>query len=357
MVRLWEGSLRHAAAALLALTVAACAVPTEFTTPIEDPGTRKIDPRLLGTWYGVSRCRFLSTGEFAATCRVGGNRPALLTFLHITPENDATALTIRETAVALDLADLDEEFRRRAAGRVIQLEVGAHPALLDGVSYYSLRRCAGFGYDYTGDGEQPHYIVAQLDVDDQDLLHYRFLSHGYLNEAEMKAQGLREARVSRDGQPVFAYPIADFTRERLLAFLRERHHPKIDGYTFGPFRRLTRDLNLASTDTLSCRPDRERRFSRFEALVDVSVHLAKQDLPKEARASAALALAAERAGVWRGKFSLPYPLATVVEAQGRSGDLRGAQVAIERITDYAIAHSKPEDADEEIGRASCRERV
>jgi hypothetical protein len=344
MDRFWQGSLWHAAAALLALALAACDVPTEFTTPIEDPGAHKIDPRLLGTWYGVSSCRFNSTTGDADVCRMAGNHPALLILLHITPDSDATALTIRETAIALDLADLGEEARRNLSGRVIQFEVVAHPALLDGVSFYSVRRRAGFGYDYTGDGEQPHYMVAQLEVDDQDLLRYRFLSHGYMPDAGMKAEGLRAASVSRDGKAVFSYRIADFTRERLLAFLRERHYPKIDGYTFGPFRRLTRDLDFASIDTVSCRPDRERRFARFDALVDVSVLLAKQDLPKEARASAALALTAERAGAWQGKFSQPNRLADVVEAQGRSGDLGGAQVTLERITDYA--HSKPEDADE-----------
>lgn len=349
MGRLCEGSLRRAATALLALTLAACNVPTEFTTPIEDPGTHKIDRRLLGTWYGVSRCRLISTGEFADTCRVAGNRAALLILLHITAGSDETALTIREATVALDLADLSEEIRRRAAGRIIQFEVVAHPALLDGVSYYSLRRRSGFGYDYTADGEQPYYIVAQLDVDEQDFLRYRFLSHGYLTADQLRAQGLREVGASRDGEPVFSYPIAEFTRERLLAFLRESHYPQIAGYTFGPFRRLARDLSLASIDTLACRPDRERRFVRFDALADVSVQLAKQDLPKEARESAALALAAERAGVWQ--FLLPYRLAKVAEAQARSGDLQGAKVAVERIADYKSTLSTPEDADDAVSLA------
>jgi hypothetical protein len=198
-------------------------MPTEFTTPIEDPGSRRIDPRLLGTWYGVSRCRFVSPSDFGPTCYIAGNRPALLIILHITPENDATALTIRQTAIALDLADLYDDDRRRGAGRVIQFEAVAHPALLDGVGYYSLLRRAGFGYDYTGDGEQPHYIVAQLEVDQHDSLHYRLLSHGYLTQVELEAQGLRRAAVSRDDKQVLGYPIAEFDRGRLSAFLRDRH--------------------------------------------------------------------------------------------------------------------------------------
>lgn len=344
MDRPWGATLRRAATALLALVLGACAMPTEFTTPIEDPGSRRIDPRLLGTWYGVSRCRFVSPNDFGPTCYIAGNRPALLIILHITPENDATALTIRQTAIALDLADLYDDDRRRGAGRVIQFEAVAHPALLDGVGYYSLRRRAGFGYDYTGYGEQPHYIVAQLEVDQHDSLHYRLLSHGYLSQVEFKAQGLRHAAVSADDKQVLGYAIAEFDRGRLSAFLRERHYPTIDGYTVGPFQRMTRDLSMASPDTRACAPDRDRRYGRFAALAELSLDLATQGLPREARESATLALAVDRAGLREEVATLN--LATITEALGRSDDLEGAKVALKRITDYQATRSPTADANE-----------
>lgn len=347
MSRSWQTSLWRAVVALMALTLAACAVPTEFTTPIEDPGSRTIDPRLLGTWYGVARCRFVSTGQFTTSCAVAGSRPALLIVLHVSSEQGATALTIRETAVALDLADLVEGIRRRGERRVIQFEVVAYPALIDGVSYYSLRRRAGFGYDYTGTGEQPHYIVAQLEVDEQDSLRYRLLSHEErFSQEQTKAQGLREAVVSKDGKDLFSYPIAEYTRERLLAFLRERHYPTIDGLTYGPFRRMTRDFDAAKFDTLACAPDRDRRYLRFAALADVSVGFAQQDLPTEALTSVALALAAARAGVREG--STMFHLTRVAEVQGMSGDIDGARTTLKQVTDYRdrAANSSTRDAGE-----------
>ena len=90
---------------------------TELATPIEEPGRLKDEVR---TRYGVSGCRFDAFGSWGETCREAAVRPALRTVPHIGLENDTTAFTIRQAAIALDLADLEPELRSRSLRRAIQ---------------------------------------------------------------------------------------------------------------------------------------------------------------------------------------------------------------------------------------------
>ena len=102
------------------LALAAWAIPTEFATPIEEPGSRKVDVRLLRTRCGVSDCQFDTFASWGEACREAASRPVLRTVPHIGLENDATALTIRQSAIALDRADLEPNLRSRSQGRAIQ---------------------------------------------------------------------------------------------------------------------------------------------------------------------------------------------------------------------------------------------
>jgi hypothetical protein len=57
-----------------------CTTPAEFTVPLADPGEFEIDNRLVGTWYGISRCSEADWGDFQP-CERSTGCPALLTTL------------------------------------------------------------------------------------------------------------------------------------------------------------------------------------------------------------------------------------------------------------------------------------
>jgi len=132
---LWAGSM-----------LSACVAPLEFTSPLADPGTERVDPLLVGTWYGVSRCENDRSGPFdVGICDKTGGPPVMLTTLHLAAAPDGTSLAVRANVQALDVSDIIKEARDRVHGRVLQFQATAFPATLDGVAYYNIRRAAGVG--------------------------------------------------------------------------------------------------------------------------------------------------------------------------------------------------------------------
>jgi len=86
---------------------------------------------------------------------------------------------VRASAIAFHVSgfsdDADAEELRKFHGRILQLEATAYPTRIDGITFYNVRRRAKVGYDYTAPNEQPHYILAELEVTPRDTLEVRLV--------------------------------------------------------------------------------------------------------------------------------------------------------------------------------------
>jgi len=309
---LWAGSL-----------MTACVAPTEFTSPLADPGTVEIDRRLVGTWYGVSRCE--SEGNEFHPCARSGGQPAMLTTINIKAEPGDREVTVRATALALDVTNFDEGSQQASTGRVLQLQATAHPASIDGVTYYNIRRHAGIGYDYTGTGESPHFIIAQAELQGEDTLYLRILQDFY---SSFDAEGSTRRVDWRMTDSYFSYPLVDATREQLIAKLRTTDRDELFPYRVGPFRRLTTRLDATGLETTVCEPDDVRRAARFVALRDAAYTLARLGLARQSREAAVQALEMDALGV-SGRY-MDISLGKVIEALAMAGDHELARDTLER---------------------------
>jgi hypothetical protein len=92
-----------------------------ITVPLADPGEFEIDNRLVGTWYGVSRCSKSDRGDFQP-CQQSTGRPALLTTLQISVKPGSKELLVRGSALALDVGDFESGDRDFLAARVLHFE-------------------------------------------------------------------------------------------------------------------------------------------------------------------------------------------------------------------------------------------
>ncbi len=139
-----------ALALLVTTALAACDVPPEFSVPVSAPTAIQPDPRLLGDWYG-------ETGEVESLLRVG-------------PSGDDGRLDVLWLFYGSDVPS--------------SYPMIAHASVVDGVTYYNLRRAAGKGTDYTAVGETSGFIiVAPVLIQDNLLLvcvlHGESWSKGY----------------------------------------------------------------------------------------------------------------------------------------------------------------------------------
>lgn len=317
------------AAALLALALlAACSAPMEFTSPLGEPGSVEIDTRLVGTWYGISRCRHVGEGS---PCAHAGGRPALLTILHIALAPEGKELQVHASALSLDLGDFKGLERAPFAGRALQLEASAHPASVDGRTYYNLRRRAGVGYDYTPPGEQPHYLIAELELGSDESLSVRLL----LPMGDLRMAGsVRQARAPANDP---SYRIATASSEQLMDMLRSSNRDAMFPWTYGPFRRVTAGFTPAGLETDLHLARSLRLDPRLQALARTAKALAELGFADEALESARLALAIEASMSsdvlppldWLGGDRVEA-LGWIAQAQAIASDARGARATIDR---------------------------
>jgi len=310
------------------MLMTACVAPTEFTSPLADPGTVEIDRRLLGTWYGVSRCENDRSGPFkVCICDQIGVQPAMLTTLNIKAEPGDREVTVRATVLALDVTNFNAEQQRESTGRVLQLQATAHPASIDGVTYYNIRRDAGVGYDYTGTGESPHFIIAQAELQGEDTLYLRIL-HDLDSSFDAEGSTRRVDWPTTHGG--YGYSLVNATREQLIAELRTTDQDQLFPYRVGPFRRLTPRLDATGLETTMCLPDEFRRAPRFVALGDAAYTLARLGLARQARQAADEALKMDALGVSEGGRYRDVGLGKVIEALAMAGDHEAARATLER---------------------------
>lgn len=308
----------RSAITLSAVMIGACNAPPEFTQPLADPGDFEVDRRLVGTWYGLSYCEQVA-GEGNPCTSVGGPS-ALLTMLYVASSARRGELSVRTSAVAMNLSDFDEESREALAGRVIELRAMAYPATIGGTTYYSVRRQAGVGYDYTASGEEPHFIIVQPELADTDTLYLRLLWDPPLDQRTVDV--IPEAH--------FSYSIVEEPRDRLAALLRLPDSEDSFSPRFGPFRRLEDSMQTAGLRTTACAPDEPRRAPRFLALAEVAKALASLGLSEEALDAARLALALDDVGVRGGQTSIASGLGHIAEAQALAGDFEASRATIAR---------------------------
>lgn len=314
---LWAGML-----------VTACMAPPEFLVPLGDPGAAEIDQRLLGTWYGVSRCTEFSIGLFGnVDCEQVGGPPALLLTLNLTANPDGQDISVRATALALDLSDFDPEDQSIGAGRVLHLQATAHPTLIDGVTYYNVRRHAGVGYDYTARNRSPHFFIARLELEGEDTLNVHVL--GGLPDENDIGFLKRDANWPTDSELPYGYTVVDTSRARMIAMLRTTDRDLLFPFRIGPFRRLTKSLDTTTLETRACEPDNVRRAARFMALAEVAYTLARLGLSREARPLAEEALEMNALGVGGGGRISDVGLGKAIEALAITGNNKTARAALE----------------------------
>lgn len=342
----WPGMVATALLGpLFAVTVllTACSAPTEFTVPLADVGDFEIDGRLAGTWYGVSTCADRDEGDWLDPCRQSGCRPAQLTLLHITPSANRKELHVRATATALDVEDLKGNSGEGGGENLLParsryLEATVHPAKVDGVTYYNVRRREGVGYDYSAKGEKPHFMIAQAELPDPSTLNLRLAFWPY----ELRQFG-EERRLglfgSVGGDPAASYHVVESTRERLITALRAERGAELLFVTFGPFRRLSAGPALGGLETKVCMPESDGRYPRFNALAETAGLLTRVGLHRMALESTRLALEVVEADPPRRAIDLAFrwgsALGHVAEAQAAAGDLDAAKATI------AMARGKP----------------
>jgi hypothetical protein len=310
---------RALVAVAVAFVAVACEAPPEFTTPLSDPGTAEVDRRLIGTWYGVSQCRL--PGGDVGPCGATTGRPALLMTLDITTAPGNEGLLVRATALALDVGDFERGSQEMARGRALRIEATARPTMVNGVIYYSVRRRPGVGYDYTGTGEQPHFLIAQAELADADTLYLRVLSK---ESVPGELGRFREVR-TRD----LSYAIVDAPRDRLVALLSAPDQASPFTHSLGPFRRLSSSLDAAGLETESCEPDEARRAPRFVAVVQVANALARVGLKAQARDAVRLAADIAAAGLRPLRYGDANP-GSLAEAQVLAGDPGAARATLVR---------------------------
>lgn len=322
---------RRGLPALFVAALTACTALTEFTSPLSERSGLEIDTRLVGTWYGISSlCPLLSPAERTAQSSCP---PALLTLLDISSDADNKELLVRATAIALHVpgtTDSAQEWRT-SQGRMLNLEATAYPTRLDGATFYNVRRRAKVGYDYSAPGEQPHYILAELDVSPRDALELRLV---WLVDGNVGGKAVRQRKVKSPGD--FEYPIVEASTEHLIAMVREANLLR---FAIGPFRRVTSELTAAGLETqLSTWPSSTRLLPRLYALARVANGLAQAGLPAPALQCARLAFEIEA-----GAASDPVPpsfgdngnwieaLGLLAQAQWIAGEPSSARTTLDRV--------------------------
>lgn len=310
------------------ILVTACMAPPEFLVPLGDPGAVEIDQRLIGTWYGVSRCTEFTIGIFGnVKCERTGGPPAMLLTLNVTANPDGRDIVVRATALALAVDDLGLEHQRRSAGRVLQLQATAYPTLIDGVTYYNVRRHAGVGYDYTARNRSPHFIIARLELEGQDTLNVHILAD--LPDGQKISFLKRYANWPVDSELLYGYTVVDASRERIIAMLRTADRDSLFPYRIGPLRRLATSVDMTTLETRACAPDNVRRAARFMALTETAYTLARLGLSGQARELAEEALEMHALGVGGGGQISDVGLGKAIEALAIAGDKQTARAALE----------------------------
>jgi hypothetical protein len=260
----------------------------------------------------------------------------LLTLLSISPDADNKGVLVRASAIAFDVSgfsdDADAEELRKFHGRILQLEATAYPTRIDGITFYNVRRRAKVGYDYTAPNEQPHYILAELEVTPRDTLEVRLVR---LVDGRAGGRAIRQRTVKSPGD--FNYAIVEAPTERLVEALQQADLLR---FAIGPFRRVTSDLTATGLETqLSTWPRTTRFLPRLYALARVSNGLAQVGLAAPALQCARLALEIEA-----GAASDPVPpslgdvlpdwieaMGLVAQAQWIAGETSSARATLDRV--------------------------
>lgn len=309
---------------LWVILVTGCMAPAEFSVPLGEPGAVKIDQRLGGTWYGILTCA-QTEGDFQFCGRVGP--PAALLTLNIAPDPRGQNVTIMATVLALDASTLIlNEETGHISGRVLQLRATAYPTSINGVTYYNIRRHAGVGYDYTGIGKIPHFIIGQVEVEGENTLYLRFLDP--VLDLPFDIHKKRRRVDWPTSSSYYWYDLIDAPREQLIDWLRKADRDVLFPVRIGPFHRLAARLDLSGPETVMCEPDEDRRTPRYIALGKAAGTLARFGLARQAREAAKKALEMDSLGVSRDWQSGDM-LGKIISTLAITGDQEAARAALE----------------------------
>lgn len=196
---------------LLAAALGACGAPPESRVALSEPGAAGHDTRLVGRWY-------LADGKQAY-------------YLQVTPRDDGDGLDV--VAVGVGYKDPPP---------VRWFGATAYASIVDGETYYNLRRTPGAGFDYTAEGETPGFIILSAELraaDELTLCFFGGFRGGKLDKlAEQDRVAARKVEGHAMGESV-DYMVLDRPRAELVALIGETPRDALFGCNDDhPFRRL-----------------------------------------------------------------------------------------------------------------------
>ena len=318
--------------------VVGCTAPVEFSNAVSEAGQVAIEERLLGNWY-------LANEENLTHVRI--------------KRSDEEAETLE---ILVNLFD---------RGKQAWLRATAHPSRIGNTTYYSVRRKAGVGFDYSAEGEEPGYIVveAKLEVGrNEDLLHIHFIRNSVIDQlleaGRLRGRELTGVKPKGQGYGAPKYQIVDISQPDFRALLAEIPHAKLFAVPSVTLRRLSeympKKVQIWGTSWI---PPETRRVT---ILYQTAVILARTGAIEEAFAALDLAEETiERADRY-DRASLEDPLAKI-EVLALAGQVDAALQLLSEEADpddrdpgsqriaLALRHNgRPSEALETVERISAK---
>lgn len=213
---------------VLGLALASCNAPPESAVALSEPGDIAYDERLIGVWYRVDAKGYVfgsaDAADWSAACA--------LSLLTVWPSADRkilnVTLTISSFGNELCLAD-SQELLPAYPWLEATFHATAFPSILDGRTYFNVKRVAGMGDDYSPAGEQPGFIIVQAKIIEGDKLALYFLNPGGYLDGDGSSYFEQHGIKTKRSKPLGSDPdfwrdyhlFIEATREELQAFVRK----------------------------------------------------------------------------------------------------------------------------------------
>ena len=211
---------------LLLSVLASCNAPPESPVSLSSKGEFVYDKRLIGTWYRLDR----SGSFFGAADAAGWDETCAVSILTVWPADESDVLDAalmlstygNESCLDGEYDNLIPHYWEQAAFRA-----QAFASIIDGRSYLNIKRLKGMGQDYSPDGEAPGFIIAQIEMHDNEEMGLYFLNPGgYMDgdgSVDFAEEGVKTRRSGKLGSDLnfwMDYLLRlDVTRQELQAFV------------------------------------------------------------------------------------------------------------------------------------------
>lgn len=222
----------------LGLALSACKSVPEVSATLSEPDPALFDKRLAGMWYAVGPAGYIN--GFA--------------YLLIIPRKDGASFDVTGVMVS-----------RKGAKSVQWLRATAYASLVDGETYYNVKRVAWVGNDYTPEETTSFLILKPKIAADSSLM--------FLHAMESEALGkIAEERgiKKRKLPPEAPYIILDVSRDDLIRLIRETAHERLFSVITGPFYRVGPDFRSLGAPSGDVSPGLGAKFGTWQVACDAA---------------------------------------------------------------------------------------